>query len=734
MTLALTVINPGLLYVGTAMASIPIIIHLLNRLRFKRVVWAAMEFLLAAHRKNARRVKIEQIILLIIRTLILVLLALAVARPILEGVLGALGSSRVHRVLVIDDSYSMGAQAGVSGGKTSMKQATDAALSLLGTFKKSDGLSLVLAGTKKHVRFRDASARPEEVQAAIEKLQASDSATDMVGALEEVKGILSQSQMERKVVYILTDNTRRAWQDETGKALRGLMSSISDMASVMVVDFGRAEQANLSLEEFSADRAVVTEDVLSYFTLRVKNHGSTPAENVVANVTVGGEQAQPVSFGRVESGKEVSRKWTHRFEAAEDYQIEARLKEMPGGMGDSVSVDSRRYLSVSVKKSLNVLLVDGKPGVKAEDNETFYLQMALDPRTRDQDRETIFAPTWVRDSEFDNGAMNGMDVIILANVSTLNASQQADVRQFIRDGGSLVVFLGDQVQKDAYNNQFYEDGKGFLPAFLAGTLGTTEANKPEKYTSFDPGYFGHPALREFQNEGKTGGLDQVQVAKYFQLKLPPDSGADTKVVLRLRDGNPGVVEKQFGRGKVVLVATTADLDWSNLMRLPGGLQLLHELMDYLTPDVLWRFNCLVDSESELPIAAGKGREDVRLGRPQHGGELTLRPQMQTDNRFSLKIEELTQSGFYTLSGAGLTGRVIAVNVDPRESDLTHLTKNELVEQVGQAPIAYMVGQSGLESALAAQEAAGGWARNLLYAMLCLVFAETFLAWFFNRGA
>lgn len=734
MTLALTVINPGLLYAGSAMASIPIIIHLLNRLRFKRVVWAAMEFLMAAHRKNARRVKIEQIILLIIRTMILVLLAMAVARPILEGVLGALGSSRVHRVLVIDDSYSMGAQAGVSGGKTSMKQASDAAQALLATFKKSDGLSLVLAGTKEHVRFRDASARPEEVQAAIEKLQASDSATDMVAAMEEVKGILSQSQLERKVVYILTDNTRRAWHDETGKALRGLMASISEMAEVMVVDFGRGDQANLSLAEFFPDRAVVTEDVLSYFTLKVKNYGQTPAENVVANLTVGGEQVQPVSFGRVEPGKEVSRKWTHRFETPGDYQIEARLKEAPGGVGDALGVDSRRYLSVNIKKSLNVLLVDGEPGVKAEDNETFYLQMALDPRTRDQDRETIFAPTWVRDSEFDNASMTGMDVIILANVSTLNASQQADVRRFVLDGGSLMVFLGDQVQKEAYNKQFYEEGKGFLPAFLAGTLGTTEANQPEKYTSFDPGYFSHPALKEFQNEGKTGGLDQVQVAKYFQLKLPAGDSPDTKVILKLKDGNPGVVEKQFGRGKVVLVATSADLEWSNLMRLPGGLQLLHELMDYLTPDVLWRFNCLVDSESSIPIAAGKGREDVKLTRPQHGEEVSLKPEMLADNRFALKIKDLSQSGFYTLSGAGLTGRVIAVNVDPQESDLTHLSKDELSEQVGNAPIAYSLGQSGLDSALAAQEAAGGWARNLLYAMLCLVFVETFLAWFFNRGA
>ena len=734
MTLALMVFNPGLLYAGSALASIPVIIHLLNRLRFKRVVWAAMEFLIAAHRKNARRVKVEQIILLIIRTLIILLLAFAVARPMLEGLLGALGSSNVHRILVIDDSFSMGSQVGVSGEKTSMKQAIEATQALMKTFKKSDGISLVLAGSRPHARIGGVSYRPEEVAATVEKLQASDSATDMVGALEAVKQIVSDSKLERKIVYVLTDNTRFAWHDESGKTLRNLATAISENAELMVVDFGRPEQANLAIEQFVPDRAVVTADVLSQFTITVKNHGPVPIDNVVANVTVDSEQARPVPFGKIEPGKTVMRKWPNIFPTQGDHRIEARLKETPGGSGDSLAVDSRRYLAVNIKPTLNVLLVDGEPGVEPEDSETFYLKVALDPRSRDEKRLTSYAPVWVRDSEFTNASLNGMDVVVLANVGTLNATQQTDIRQFVRDGGSLIIFLGDQVQRDTYNTQFYEDGHGFLPAFLAGTLGTIEVGRgnENKYTSFDTGHFDDPALQDFNDERKTGGLDQVRVAKYYELKVDPKF-TDTHTVLRLKDGNPGVVEKKYGRGKVLLVATTADGEWSNLIPMPGGFQLLHTLMNYLTPDVLWRYNCLVDGESSLPVAAGKGRETVTMVRPQHGEEVSLMPEMLADNRFALKIDSLSQSGFYTLTGAGLTGSVMAVNIDPRESDLSHLTQEELGEQLGHVTMAYAVGQSGMESALAAQEAAGGWARNLLYAMLCLVFVETFLAWFFNRG-
>jgi len=628
----------------------------------------------------------------------------------------------------------MGAQAGVSGSKTAMKQAAETALKLMETFQKGDGLTVVLAGSRDRIKFRDASAQPEVVQAALEKLQVSDSATDMVGALEDVKEILSQSQFENKVVYILTDNTRRAWRDETGRTLRSTMAAICESASVMVIDFGRAEQPNLAITSFAPDRPVVTADVPSSFTLRVRNFGETPVDGVVANVTVGNEQAQPVTLGRIDPGKEAVGKWIHRFDSPGDHAVEARLKELPGGIGDVLSVDSRRYLSVDVKKSLNVLLVDGEPGASPEENETAYLQVALDPTGGASQRETIFTPTWIRESEFDTAAMNGMDVIVLANVSTLNASKQADIRQFVREGGSLIVFLGDQVDKDAYNREFYENDKGFLPAELAGTRGTTEPNQPEKYTTFDPGYFDHPMLKEYKNAETTGGLDQVLVAKYYQLKLPENKSADTKVILRLKSGDPGVVEKKFGRGKVVLVATTADLEWTNLMRLPPvGFQFLHELMDYLTPDTHWRFNATVDETRQLPVSAAKWREEVRLTLPQRRGEVTLHPETQADNRFAVNVAGLTDSGLYALSGAGLTGRTLAVNVDPSESDLAHLTRDDLGEQLGHAPFAYVVGQSGLEQALAAQEAAGGWARNLLYAMLGLVLVETFLAWFFNRG-
>src|SRR3954469_11602497 len=102
--------NPLLFQFGIAAASLPIIIHLLNRRKFREMPWAAMRFLLAAIRKNQRRIKIEQWLLLAVRTLLVILVVSAMAKPFLEsvGAIPLLTGQRTHRVVVLDGSLSMG--------------------------------------------------------------------------------------------------------------------------------------------------------------------------------------------------------------------------------------------------------------------------------------------------------------------------------------------------------------------------------------------------------------------------------------------------------------------------------------------------------------------------------------------------------------------------------------------------------------------------------------------------
>src|SRR5580693_63809 len=106
----LTFLNSPLLW-GLALASIPLLIHLLFRRQYRRIDWAPMHYLKLSIQRNRRRIRLEQILLLLLRTALVLLLFFAVARPVMhaEGLSRWLGASgRTNRIVLLDDSLSMG--------------------------------------------------------------------------------------------------------------------------------------------------------------------------------------------------------------------------------------------------------------------------------------------------------------------------------------------------------------------------------------------------------------------------------------------------------------------------------------------------------------------------------------------------------------------------------------------------------------------------------------------------
>ncbi len=171
----------------------PILIHLLNRRKYREMRWAAMRFLVAALRKNQRRVRVEQWLLLAIRTLVILLVVSAMAKPFLES-LGAvaLPGQRTHRVIVLDGSLSM---AYVPGDKTRFEQAKTLAAQLVRDARRGDVLSVVLMGDPPRVVVGDASpsANGAEVLKEIDAIRSPHGGTDLVASFEAIDRVLGVS-------------------------------------------------------------------------------------------------------------------------------------------------------------------------------------------------------------------------------------------------------------------------------------------------------------------------------------------------------------------------------------------------------------------------------------------------------------------------------------------------------------------------------------------------------------
>ncbi len=195
-----------------AAAAVPLAIHLWNRRRYREVSWAAIEYLLAALRKNARRIQIEQWVLLAIRTLIIVLVALAVAEPYLEGArLDFSTGQRTLKVLVIDGSFSMAYRA---TDKTRFERAKSAAEKIVEESPAGDAFLLVVLADPPVVVVGTPAHEPSDFLQEIDNLRLAQGLADLPATLARVEEVLSAaggSAPARREVIFLTDLARNTW-------------------------------------------------------------------------------------------------------------------------------------------------------------------------------------------------------------------------------------------------------------------------------------------------------------------------------------------------------------------------------------------------------------------------------------------------------------------------------------------------------------------------------------------
>ena len=224
-------VSPGLFLVGAAAMSAPILIHLLARRRFKRIRWAAIEFVLSADRENRRRIRMEDWILLALRCAAILAIALVVSRPFLTPASGSArwGSlGRTERIFVLDDSFSMAYE---SDGRSSFARAKEAIHVLVASVRAQfpdDSVTLVRATMPRQPVEAGVYLDDEQTQVLLDRLEALAPAhrttvpTDVVKALVEM--LERDSELLNVAVYFLSDFQRFGWREATEKRPAGDMS------------------------------------------------------------------------------------------------------------------------------------------------------------------------------------------------------------------------------------------------------------------------------------------------------------------------------------------------------------------------------------------------------------------------------------------------------------------------------------------------------------------------------
>lgn len=677
------------LVAGVALAGVPLVIHLLNRQRYKPMAWAAMRFVLAAHRKTRRRANLENLLLLLLRMLAVALLAFVVARPFIgeRSPLAQLAQARRDVVLVLDTSASTGYR---DGARTVHEALVERAREILLELDpaRDDRVRLIAAsGAPRLLSWR----RPDEALSVLSTLSGpDDDALDLAAALGEVARIAEEDAAQTGAssleIRLLTDLQRSSFEtslDSGGTvgapALREQLDRLAALElEVWVEDLGPADATppNLCVAGLEAVDEIYT-GASAEIAVDVRNHGTTARTSVRVWLTLDDDQRLPFRTLDVPARGSARAVFTARFTQPGPHLVTASIDS------DRLNVDDSRSRVFDAPPTVDVLLVNGESAPEIERDEVGYLLSVLDPLDDDQlasqtlgsDATPPFATRVIAPHELSSGDLDlaEFEVIVLANLDGLAAATMPELERWTAAGGALILTLGRKVEPTAFNVRLHRaDGSGLAPAEL---LGRAQIARRDGYFRVREFAADHPALSFFADERWKPLLTEAPTYEFFLTRPDPNA----RVLARLDDEAQSalLLEKRYDRGKVFLWTTSIDPEWSRIPESPRTfVPLMHEWMRYAGRERSADRNLALGGALIAQLRAFP-RNATLVAPDGTRRSVMSEPRVEGPGRWSLALLDVSaRAGAYRLLIEGAPAEPFAVTLDPRESDLDRLSAPE----------------------------------------------------------
>jgi len=758
-------VSPWLFFGGSLLIASPIIIHLLNKRKFKTVDWAAMDFLVEAHKRNRRRIRLEDLLLLLLRCLAVLLIALLVARPFLSlsYIGGLFDSVRFDRIVLLDDSPSMEARAGNSSAWQDAKRGLIDCVTGLAATNSHDSITLFVASQPRQPLLNGLPINDEtvaEITDEIRDLEASDLSANFDAALVEIEKTLDQRSADmNRVVYVLSDMRHRDWGSEQASGAKGLPATLKRVseqaAGCFLVDVGADDTNNLAVTQITSLEKVLAAGVASRFDVTVENMGQRDASRVTVQFTAGGSIPMRGEIDVVPAGSAASIPFTYTFArpedprvtfgGLEDQSVEPALEPVPiraeisvEGMrsADRLAADNVRYYAARIVNGMPTLLVDGDRSVTYGRSESVYLERALAPPGEFLSGIAVDTKT---DAEFETFPIDRYQVIYLCNVYRLSDERRNALEAWVASGGGLVIALGDQIDEEFYNNEFYRDGEGLFPVKIETICGD---ESEESWVYFDADSSNHPVLGAF--EGENNPLAEgVKVFQWWGSAVAAEELRAGCVSCPARFTDPeksaAVVEKGFGDGRVLALTTALDEDWSSWPASRSFVITMQELNRYAARKNADEGSIIVGEPLRHPLDLTKHKMNVSISGPGVDAapiQASLNSDHWTSRNESLCVasyDETARRGFYQMTLSRIDGQseniLFAANIDGTEGNLKRVDQHVLRRDLGDARVK-MVRGAGLAE-LTTEGARGELWVHVLGVLAMVLCGEQILAWLFG---
>ena len=624
--------------------SIPIVLHILNKARPKKVNWAAMELLQKTTQQQSKKIKLEDWLLMVLRCLTFLLVALAMMRLVFVNSSDLFSGASRELILVIDSSYSMNHGQYESRFDLAKKKA----MKIVNSLPSGSKISLVTIGDEPEVLIRHKDPSEISLERYFAALEAKPEGFGLEVSLSVLDELLNESDSANREVIFLTDAQKRSWCENSESTIEKF-AELGQKASISLLPLGDESYENLALSDFHMTSGACRSGGFINLSAKIINHGESLAtasielfhnSNIVDVTSV--SSLQPKEERLLRFGVQLESSGPNKFQLSLE--------------SDNLEDDNSAYLAIDVPDKLKVLIVEGSQGAGR------YLELATQLERRGYAEGLICTVSLASLVSAEQIEKN--DVVVLADVGDLDEENIKILDEKVRNGAGLLVYAG--VNMDAFSAEQ-----------IIGRLVTIDW---EKRVSAEDGR-NHQIrvspqsdqlgleLRRLEAEildCKVNGFHQVQTA------------ADSKILLELDNGNPLLFIQEVERGKLAIFTTGADREWSSLPLNPAGPILFHLLLQELSTGDRQK-SLRIGESARVEIRSNRLGAEPKLIGPSGEVSVPVRQEARESNKYiELLLSKTEIPGFHELQfGDNTDFEVLAANLDAGESDLKPATINEL---------------------------------------------------------
>lgn len=662
-------LNPAAL-IALFAVSIPILIHLLNLRKLKKIDFSTLMFLKEIQKSKMRRIKLKQLLLLALRIGIITLLVLTFAKPVYEGYSfnnDAGGKSTV--LIFIDDSFSMDAS-DVSGQYFS--QAKNSVKEILNNYKESDEIILIPSSFTGYKNSIGINGGKKEITDSLEQLKLSNKPFYFNDALIKAGQILDNSINPNKDVFVISDFQRI----NGGVSASEIKTENYEDVNFILINTGERTSVNLSLDSFKVNTKIPAKFGNIRVSVNLSNHSPDPVSGISLKLFLNDKLTEETSAD-VSANSSNRKEFSFTAEKAGDLH---GFIELSGNslQNDEFDQDNRIYFDVFIPEKINV-------GMIGNSNEFRFINTVLNSaqdlsgdnaENNDNELFEINLSDRLDESIFSN------DVLLISSGNNYSDRDSELLSEFLTAGKGIFIFPNEYTDIQNFNSEI--SSKLYIPQI--GSFNTDEnANKNLKFGKID---FENPIMSEiFRNNQlnitSDSFLDSPGIKKFYELLLNDKSIP----VIMLSDGKPFITETELPKGKMLLSAVSGETGFSDFPLNNIFPPLIIRSIFFLNSDFGFSNENYIGASNIIPV---KGLNNIFSITTPENNTIELNTELSgSSNDFYILpyTETAKDKGLYLLKDSSGNQFGVSLNIDSRESDPGRMDDEEIVKYFNNAGIA-----------------------------------------------